>query len=416
MAQIRAFVSDLQYVDLNNTPSYLSATTFSLGTADVTNFHVGRRVKLFDASTLYGTIDSISATSVSVRLDGGALTASLSSVALAVVTEQNNSLPDAVWNRRNIVINGQMDIWQRGSSFTPANSSRVYTADRFSWLQSASAAVNISRLERSANAANVPTIAQAGVLLTSSLCISVSAADAAMAAGEFGTLQYLVEGHDWRQIAHRPNVLSFWAKSNRSGIYAVATQNVSASASFVQNFTVDAANTWNRYSITIPEAPTNVTWNYSESIGLAVVFTLAAGSSKQGGEGNWTATNIYATSSQTNFLASAGNVFVITGVQLEAGSRASPLEIRHYGTELDLCKRYFTHIPMVTTNNAWTTAVSRTVIFPSPMRGTPNISAVTAAGSGSDISFYNVSSVGFRYTSANGSGATDFSVSADAEL
>src|SRR6476646_7505143 len=71
MAQIRVMVDDAQYTDLDSSPSYLSATTFSLGAADTTHFHVGRRLKLFDASTLYGTIDSVSGTFVSVRLDSG---------------------------------------------------------------------------------------------------------------------------------------------------------------------------------------------------------------------------------------------------------------------------------------------------------------------------------------------------------
>ena len=97
MAQIRTYLSDAQYFDPANTPSFLTSTTFSLNTADTTSFHVGRRVKLLDTTTQYGTIDSVSATFVSVRLDPGStgLTAALSAVAISVLSELNCALPQA---------------------------------------------------------------------------------------------------------------------------------------------------------------------------------------------------------------------------------------------------------------------------------------------------------------------------------
>ncbi len=341
MAQIKVYINDAQYVDLGNTPSFLTATTFSMATADVANFEVGRRVKLFDTTTLYGTINSVSATFVSVRLDSGILSTSLSSIAVAVVKQSNNSLPDNIWRRKNLIINGQMDIWQRSATFSPANNALVYTADRFAYAQSAASAVNISRSERSANASNVPSLAQSGVFFNNALLISVSAVDAAIGAAEYALLEYRVEGYDWRQIAHKPMNLSFWANTNKSGIYAVSFHNASLSVSYVQNFTISATSTWTHFSIPVPEAPTTpYTWDYSAGIGLNIFWALAAGANSQGGAGNWTATSIFTTASQVNFLSSAGNTFAITGVQLEEGNFSTPLEIRPYQQELNLCKRY----------------------------------------------------------------------------
>lgn len=388
MAAIRTYLNDAQFFDPNNTPSYLSATSFSLNAADVTTFHVGRRVKLFDASTLYGTIDSVSATFVSVRLDSGVLTASLSSVAVSILGENPNAMPEATY-RRNAIINGNMEIWQRSSSFSPANNTATFTADRWMYLQSSTAAVNISRAERSANAANVPTVAQCGMVLSNSLRISVSAVDATMASGEFALLQYRMEGVDWRHVAHRPNVLSFWANSNRSGIYAASLRNHAGSASFVQNFTISAVNSWSRFSFTIPEAPTTFTWNFNNSLAALVTIALACGTSNQGGAGNWTAANVIATGSQTNFLASAGNVIMFTGFQFENGTRPTPLEMNLYSDELARCQRYYWRgLPFNYLAFASPTAgahMTFPITFPATMRIAPAVSKDFAGAVGGFI-------------------------------
>jgi len=384
MASIRTYLSDAQYFDPGITPSYLSATSFSLNTADVLTFHYGRRVKMWDGANIkYGTINSVSATFVSVRLDPNTpdLTASLSAIAVGVGANIYNSQPQMNW-RRNVIINSCMDVWQRGNSFTAvANNATTYTADRFAWVQSASCSVKITRAERSANAANVPTVAQAGQFLTSSLCISVSAVDSALAAGEFGYLRYVVEGYDWRQIAHKPNVLSFWTYTNRSGIYCVSMRNSGLNAAFVQNYTISAINTWARFAVTIPEATTSGTWDYSSGSGLIVSWGFGIGSTYQAGAGNWTAANALATSSQQNFLASAGNVFKITGIQLEEGTMATDLEFKHYMDELDRCQRYYWrgitgsgfNMATYTANTVYSYPISFTV----PMRTTPTVATVT---------------------------------------
>ena len=345
MAQIRTYVNDAQYIDLNNTPSFLTTTTFSMATADATNFHIGRRLKLFDATTLYGTVNSISATFVSVRLDSGVLTTSLSSVALAVSTNTNPSLPEHIYRRKNVITNGQFDIWQRSASFKlSASSGLMYTADRFAFEISSTVQLVVSRSERSANASNVPTLAQCGVFLNNSLLVSISAIDAVVAAGEFIMLETRIEGFDWRQIAHKPTMLSFWVKTDTTGTYCIAVRNSGSNRSYVQEYSVSAADTWEKKTFLIPEAPTAGTWDYSSGIGLAVSWALMAGTTYQGGAGNWTAANILATANQTNLALSAGQIWSIAGIQLEEGAVATPLEIRPYHQERQACKRYYQQI------------------------------------------------------------------------
>lgn len=402
MADIRTAFGDLQYFDTGNTPSYLSATTFSLGAADTTNFKVGRRIKLHDASTLYGTIESVSSTFVSVRLDSGALTASLSSCAIAIV---DSSLPDIAYNGRSVIINGCMDIWQRGTSFSAASGTVRYTSDRWAVLHSSDANLLATCAERSASSVNVPTVAQAGQYISNSLRLSVSAADATLAAGQYAQILYKVEGYDWRRIAHKPNMLSFWAKSNRTGTYHVSLHNSPISASFVQAYTLSAANTWTRFAVTVPEAPTTATWNYSQSTGLIVSFTLASGSTYQaGGAGNWTAGEFIATSAQQNFLASAGNVFLLTGVSLHDGTQVLPLQVRPHGEELALCQRYYWRgLPCPDLNFPAYTAgsiMSWPCAHPVTMRQTPtaatSLPGITMAGLASNPIVTSMNQNGYR--------------------
>ena len=387
MAQIKTMVNSLEYVDLNNTPSFLTATTFSMATADATNFEVGRRVKLFDANTMYGTIISVSATQVQVRLDyhtaQSALTAQLSSIAMAVVKATNSSIPDNVWKRKNAIINGSMDIWQRSASFQPANNATTYLADRWQINLSMGGAIAVSRSERSANASNVPTLAQSGVFFNHSLLISVSAVDAAIAAGEFATLGYIVEGFDWRQIAHKPTNLSFWVNTRESGIYAISMRNNGSDRSFVQDYTISAIATWTKVSIPIPEATTAGTWDYSSGVGLRIIFTLAAGATYQGGAGNWTAANLLCTASQANLLRSAGNTFAITGVQLEEGQFATPLEIRPYAQEKQLCQRYYQRLEATERVFGHATSTTRGIYgwdLPVEMRVAPTVAFTAVTG------------------------------------
>jgi hypothetical protein len=100
MASVRTFADELPYYDSGDTPSRASASTFKV-TTDVTARYVkGRRIKCNDGSTLYGTITastySAPDTTITVGLDSGSLTASLSSVALAILSPTSTALPHGV--------------------------------------------------------------------------------------------------------------------------------------------------------------------------------------------------------------------------------------------------------------------------------------------------------------------------------
>ena len=100
MAQVRAWYEDAQWIDLGDAVTYATASTFTIATDVTATYHVGRRVKCTDSSTMYGTItaSSYSApnTTVTVSLDSGSLSASLTAVALSILTESNHAIPRQV--------------------------------------------------------------------------------------------------------------------------------------------------------------------------------------------------------------------------------------------------------------------------------------------------------------------------------
>src|SRR5258708_2750678 len=102
--------------------------------------------------------------------------------------------------------------------------------------------------------------------------------------------------------------------------------NAGNNQSCVLQYSVSSVATWEHKTITFPKPPVAGTWDYSFGIGLRIRFALAAGTSFQGGAGNWTATNVLATSAQVNFMGTVNSTFMISGVQLEEGSFSHPLE------------------------------------------------------------------------------------------
>lgn len=233
---------------------------------------------------------------------------------------------------RNKIINGKMVMSQRGTSFA-AVVTGSYTLDRWSYNGvSGTSVVTVSQQ------ADVPSDNQ----FQSSLRVAVTTADTSIAAGEGTFLTQAIEGFNVRELIGRPFTLSFRVRSSKTGVHCVAFRNVGTDRSYVTEITVNAANTWESKSITVPAGlVTAGTWGWTTGVGLYVTFALAAGANFHTAPGVWQTGNYLATSSQVNCLDTIGNIFALTGVQLEIGSVATPFEHRAYGMELLLCQRYF---------------------------------------------------------------------------
>ena len=241
---------------------------------------------------------------------------------------------------RNRLINGGMVIDQRnaGASVSPGASALTYTIDRWGFYNST--ANNRFSVQR--NAGNVARPSG----FTNYLGFTVTSAYTPS-----GTDQQIfsqqIEGFNvsdlaWGTAAAQSVTVSFWAYSSLTGTHSGAIRNPNGySRSYPFTFTVSAANTWEQKTVTIP-GDTGGTWNTDNNSGMQLAFNLGSGSSSLGTAGVWNTTNAFTgATGSVQVSATNGATFYITGVQLEAGTVASPFERRDYGRELIMCQRYF---------------------------------------------------------------------------
>jgi len=306
---------------------------------------------------------------------------------------------------KNRIINGAMVIDQRnaGASVTPTADS-TYTLDRWK-IRNGGAAGRFSVIQSSTSAANFPT----SVLLTVTTTSTPSGT-------EFYGLEQDVEAYNmadfgWGTANAQPVTVSFQVRSSLTGTYCVSLRNSAADRSYVAEFTINSANTFETKTITIP-AITTGTWLSTNGAGILFMVCLGSGATREGTANSWQSSNIVATSNQVDWINTSSATFYITGVQLEKGSTATSFDYRPYGTELALCQRYYYRQTSQATGdyfvpNAY--AISTTLAFgfntfPVPMRTRPT--ALEQSGTAAD---YNVVRCGLG-TNANCSAVPTFGV------
>jgi hypothetical protein len=175
--------------------------------------------------------------------------------------------------------------------------------------------------------------------------ITSLAATTATSAQAYGVRQ-TIEGNNiadlgWGSASAKAVTISFWVRSSITGTYALAFFNRdSPNRSYVANYTIDSANTFEYKTITIP-GDTSGTWLTNNGQGIQVWWDLGSGSNFNETAGNWVGSLKVRTSGSSNWIGTSGATFYITGVQLEVGTQATSFEYRQYGTELSLCQRYY---------------------------------------------------------------------------
>jgi hypothetical protein len=230
---------------------------------------------------------------------------------------------------RNRIINGDMRIAQRGTAAVTA--AFAFSVDRF-------VAVNSSNGTYSAQQSSVTP---AG--FNNSLLVTITAAQTA-GSGNLSIAQN-IEGFNiadfgWGSATAQAVTLSFWVRSSATGTFGGVIRNNDSTRSYPFTYTISAADTWEYKTVPI-SGDTTGTWATTNLKGAEVRFSLFAVSSSQQAAGDWFAGNATGATGQTQLASTNGATFYITGVQLEAGSVATPFERRPFGTELALCQRYF---------------------------------------------------------------------------
>ena len=253
---------------------------------------------------------------------------------------------------QNAIINGNFDFWQRGNA-TTAVTTYTYLADRWMCSESTDGTATIER------STDVPSSSDTKFPATYSLLYTVTGADASIGATQNASIRQNIEGYNWAPFHGGQNiVLSFWVKSSLTGTFCVGIKNSAGNRAIVKEYTISSANTWERKTITLA-TDTAGTWLADNSVGAAVLWTLAAGSDFQTTAGAWAAGNYFATSNQANLFSSThtfrlAQVMLHKGTAAETFCRAAPT----IQQERQLCERYYEKSYSIDTVPGTNTAVN----------------------------------------------------------
>ncbi len=297
----------------------------------------------------------------------------------AHVRDNLNALYASTPGAGNLLHNGQMRVHQRGTGTASITTGGFYTADRWS--------VSLSALGTWTQ--TIENDAPTGSGFRKSLKMVCTTADASPAVSDLAAFTYGIEGQNLQAIkkgtaSAQQVTLSFWVKSNKTGVYVAELNDVDNTRSVSAAYTVSSSATWEQKTITFP-ADTSGALDNDNAASLYLNFWLAAGTNYTSGTlaTTWASTtNANRAVGQTNLASATTQYLQITGVQLEVGSAASGFEFKDYGRELGECQRYYWVLvsgigkapcAMVaqSTNRVWSY-----ITAPTTMRATPTLVTV----------------------------------------
>jgi hypothetical protein len=248
-----------------------------------------------------------------------------------VVTTASPSL-----GRRNLIINGAMQVAQRGTSFTGNGD---FVVDRFRVYKSTAAGYTCTQ-------ADITSGDPFDLGFRSSAKMQNTTPDTASNA--YYQIETVLEDQDtatsgWNYKSSSSYVtLSFWAKASVSQDYSVFIR-VPGNQHFAFSYPL-VADTWTKVTKVI-EGNTNIAFVNGNSGGFRAVWVPFYGTdftSSSFVEDAWaTSVSNYMSDMDSTWASTDDATFEITGVQLEVGSVATPFEHRSYGEELAACQRYY---------------------------------------------------------------------------
>jgi hypothetical protein len=243
----------------------------------------------------------------------------------------------------NVVINGNFQYWQRGTSLAMLNNTASYLADRWTTHR-----VGASWAYTTSISTDVPSSSNSQY----SMQLSTTTASA-MAVGDYAILAQAIEGSILRGFKNKKMVVSFWVKSTKTGVFcAQVCSSGAASRRYLVEYTVNASNTWEKKTFRFTHDSTG-TWDYTAGAGMVLAFTIAAGNNFLMTANSWqtTAANAFKTSNQVNGMDNVANVFKIADVVMvedNEGQTRNP-DFTYAGRdvfeELQLCQRYYESCP-----------------------------------------------------------------------
>ncbi len=288
-------------------------------------------------------------------------------------------------NFRNIIINGDMSIAQRGVDINDV-AHGGYCNDRFRFHKA-----NTGELVMNFDQVTDVPSSQG---FSNSLKLSVGTVESATASNELVGIGQRIEAQNLQYLKYGTSsaetlTLCFWVKSSVTGTYAVLMFQQDASSSpdrryYSKTFTINSANTWEKKTIQITGNQDDIIAN-DNGIGLDFRIILSAGSSlTSGSSGAWGSSTNSAVGQTANFSGTSSATFFLTGVQLEAGTSASDFEFLPYDVNFQRCSRYYQLIASGTNKcigdgGAYSGSNVWSFVHVKPFRTTPSIDIVTGS-------------------------------------
>ena len=363
---------------------------------------------------LTGTASTATAAATAYGLSGSPTLSGITSVSTSNLTVNGNAYPSAgPLSNRNLIINGAMQIDQRGTA-TGITGGIYGGPDRYKCFISGAGTWTLSQQ------ADAPS----GTGLYYSYKFQC-ASTGTLSSGSYLGHRMILEGYDSVRLNGQQFTISFWVKCNKTGTMTCEPFDSSSGGtqSVSKQFTINAADTWEYKTITFPANPHNYPANNAGA--LVLHWWLSAGSSWNStvSTGEWTnfANGFRAYGCNIDLTDSTSNYFQITGIQLESGTVATPFEHRSYGDELARCQRYYWNVVFGDTETNSTIAQGSnynggtgffTIYPPVSMRVAPSLEASNTANyyiAYSASIGYNISTLTFD--SAAQPNAMEFSAS-----
>lgn len=276
---------------------------------------------------------------------------------------------------RNRIINGDMRIDQRnnGAAINPITNGQ-YVVDRF--ILNTTQGGKLSAQQNQGGVTPPPGF-------TNYVGFTSLSAYALLSTDGF-TWGQNIEGFniadlDWGTASAKPVTLTFVVRSSLTGMFGGSIRNADNTRSYPFPFTINAANTWEEKTVTIPGDTTGA-WNKTNGVGMQFRFGLGVAAAFSGPANAWAGANYNTVTGAVSVVGTSGAYFYVTGLQVEGGSVASTFDRRPYGLELMLCQRYyevgsFNWTMYQLAGNGFGVAQS----FAAPKRAAPTLTATTVA-------------------------------------
>ena len=287
---------------------------------------------------------------------------------------------------RNIVINGDMQVAQRSTSVASITASGYYTVDRFQTF------LNTLGTWTQSQSTDVPS----GYGFANSFKMDCTSADASPASDDLLIVAQKFEGQNLQYLKKGtanalPLTASFWVKSTKTGTFIIELYDIDNNRQISKSYTVNTTNTWEFKTVTFAGDTTGA-FDNNNGHSLSLQFWLGAGSDYTSGTLNtsWgAAVEANRVVGQVNIADSTSNDWLITGVQLEAGTSATDFEFLPIDVSLGRCQRYFEKGTEVRVNGFQTSVTGQKCVSYNlcvQKRADPTVVTFDSAGNSGKIS------------------------------